>query len=106
MMAEVVAEVALADPAAVGSVRSDHRGVEGAGRCTDSQLWLASVLGWVLAPVKRDQRGMVTIEWLIGLLVVLAMAGLVIAAITTGNLNQLVTGFIKFAVGQAKELWS
>jgi hypothetical protein len=102
-MTTVVADVALAGPAGQAG-EQEQAGSQRKGSARDRLG--ALVLGRMFAPTVRDQRGMVTVEWLIGLLVVLAMAGLVIAVIVSGDLNKFVIDFIKFAVTQAKALGS
>lgn len=102
-MTTVVTDVAVAGPAAQAAERV-QTGSRGSGSARDRVG--ALVLGRVFAPTVRDQRGMVTVEWLIGLLVVVAMAGLVVAVIMSGDLNKFVIDFIKFAVTQAKALGS
>ena len=54
------------------------------------------------APVRRVERGMVTIEYAVGAVMVIALVAAIIAAIAGGWFGTLVQGFAQFIFEQFK----
>jgi hypothetical protein len=44
--------------------------------------------------VRRSQRGMVSAEWAVGLIAAIAVAGVLLAVVTTGSVKQALLGII------------
>ena len=43
--------------------------------------WFAAMLGWVLSPPKPGERGLVTVEFIFGIILVIAMVTVVVSVI-------------------------
>ena len=47
---------------------------------------------------RRNQRGMVSAEWAVGLIAAVAIAGVLVAIVTTGNVKQAILKFILMVI--------
>lgn len=79
---------------------------------TDHMLSTEPGCGADLAPapsagLSRRHRGMVTIEYAIGVVMVIALIGVIVIAITQGqdSFNELVKNFITFLTGAIKDIF-
>jgi hypothetical protein len=92
---------------AAGAAGLDHGGVDGErdGRPGTAD---AVVLAWassVPAPARRAERGMVSAEWAVGIVAAVAIAGVLLAVVTSGEVKAALLGivlkvlstFLKFA---------
>lgn len=74
---------------------SDWSGVEGSPRTVSMTLLPAAEPG---APagseVRRDQRGMVSAEWAVGIIAAIGIAGVLIAVVTNGAVQDALLKFV------------
>ncbi|HYP45770.1 MAG TPA: DUF4244 domain-containing protein [Propionibacteriaceae bacterium] len=47
---------------------------------------------------RRDERGMVSAEWAVGLIAAVAIAGVLLAVVTTGSVKTAITSFILLVI--------
>jgi Protein of unknown function (DUF4244) len=52
-----------------------------------------------VAPPRRDQRGMVSAEWAVGILAAIAIAGVLLAVVTNGKVEALLLGVVLKVIG-------
>lgn len=52
------------------------------------------------APVRRSQRGMVSAEWAVGIVAAVAIAGVLLAVITSGQVQDALMKFILWVIEQ------
>ncbi|HEY9293949.1 MAG TPA: hypothetical protein VIP98_21925 [Microlunatus sp.] len=77
-MSEYVAEIAPVHTGASVSVRGDS-GL--AARKAGPVAWFATMLGFVLSPPRAGERGMVTVEFIFGVLIAIAIVTIVVSAL-------------------------
>ena len=50
--------------------------------------------GELAAPIRRDQRGMVSAEWAVGIIAAIAIAGVLLAVVTNGAVKAALLSFL------------
>ena len=66
--------------------------VEQAAGATPAALPAATTGGWLT--VRRGERGMVSAEWAVGIIAAIAIAGVLLAVVTSGPVEKAILNFI------------
>ena len=95
-MSEYVAEIAPIDTGASVSGRG-HDGLT--ARKAGPIGWLTTMLGFVLSPPRAGERGMVTVEFIFGVLIAIAIVTIVVSALGQKELATFFMNVLKKLVG-------
>ena len=68
------------------------------GRSRGPLVWLASIVAWVLAPPKRGQRGITTIEYIFGAILAIAIVTVVVTVIRNPAVGEMMLKLIEWAL--------
>lgn len=72
-----------------GPVRERRRG---------PQVWLASIIAWVMARPARDQRGITTIEYIFGAILAIAIITVVVAVVRNPVVGEMILTLIQWVL--------
>lgn len=63
---------------------------------TAATAWFATMLGWVLSPPKPQDRGLVTVEFIFGIVLVIAIITVVVSVIHRPAMGDFFLNLIKW----------
>jgi hypothetical protein len=79
-MSEVTGRRAESDAVEMGAGSAGAEGLTPGPR-NAAAAWFATMLGWVLSPPKPGERGLVTVEFIFGIILVIAIVTVVVSVI-------------------------
>ena len=91
-MSDVVAQEVATGPRILGAAAT------GQGR----PVWFVAILGQLLAMPRRAQRGLVTVEFIFGIILVIAIITVVVSVIHNPAIGQLLVQLISWMLGLIK----
>ena len=59
-----------------------------------------------VATARRDQRGMVSAEWAVGIIAAIAIAGVLLAVVTNGQVEQVLLKFILYVINSFTDIYT
>ncbi len=71
---------------------------EGEGEGESERAEVAAVHDETAVPSRRNQRGMVSAEWAVGIIAAIAIAGVLLAVVTSGPVKDALLKFILFVI--------
>lgn len=75
----------------------------GAGRGGDSRpLWFVAVLAQLVTAPRRSQRGLVTVEFIFGIILVIAIISVVVSVIHNPAVGKLLLELVSWLLGLIK----
>jgi hypothetical protein len=95
-------EINMAEVISVGSADAEHDdtgevGRSGYGRLAPAAM-VATVLGWVLAPQTRSERGFSSVEYIFGIILVVALISVFITVVKDDSTIDLIKGVMAWAL--------
>ena len=60
----------------------------------------------VVATARRDQRGMVSAEWAVGIIAAIAIAGVLLAVVTDGKVQDVLLSFILYVINSFTDIYN
>lgn len=92
-----VTEVALVGVTARGLAGPELTGAVERDASTDGAE--LAVAGTGTRVTRRDQRGMVSAEWAVGIIAAISIAGVLLAVITSGSVKEALLKFLLWVIG-------
>ncbi|QDP95122.1 hypothetical protein FOE78_03605 [Microlunatus elymi] len=82
-------------PVDTGASVSDQSNSKRAARQAGPVAWFTTMLGFVLSPPRANERGMVTVEFIFGVLIAIAIVTVVVTALGQKELATFFLGVLK-----------